>query len=56
MPRFTVKVFVDAPRGLTREEAFREVIQEQLSEVMPEAVYYTTEDGEEHELSVEMVE
>jgi hypothetical protein len=56
MPRFAVKVFVDAPRKLTRAADFKEVIQEQLTEVLPESVWYTDEDGEEHELSVEVVE
>lgn len=56
MARFTIKVAVDAPRKLASEGDFHEVIYEQLTEQMPESVYFTDVDGNEHELGVEIVE
>jgi hypothetical protein len=54
--RFSVKVSVEVSRKLSQEGDFREVIQEQLIEAIPESVYYSDEDGNEHELSVEVIE
>jgi hypothetical protein len=56
MPRMTIKVAVTLPRAVAREEAWREEVRSQLEEGIPETVWYITEDGEEHEISVEIVE
>lgn len=57
MARLTIKVAVDVPRKVTRDEGdWREVVMEQLTENIPESVFYTTEDGEEIEIPCEVVE
>jgi hypothetical protein len=53
----TIKVAIDVPRAVSKEgDGWREIVSEQLVEGIPETVFYTTEDGEEHEMSCEVVE
>lgn len=54
MPRLTIKVSLTLPRRVARED-WEAVVREQLEEVIPETVYYTSEDGTEHEIPVEVV-
>lgn len=57
MARLTIKVAVDVPRKVTRDEGdWREIVMEQLTEGIPDTVFYTTEDGEEIEMACEVVE
>jgi hypothetical protein len=57
MARLTIKVAVDVPRKVSAEGGdWREIVMEQLTEQIPESVFYTTEDGEEFEMDCEVVE
>lgn len=53
MAKVSIKVSLDLPRKVARED-WHEVIKEQLTEQIPDTVYYETEDGEEHSISVEV--
>ena len=55
MPQVVIKVFVDVPRKVARED-WRAVVMEQLTEQIPESVYYTDGNDEEHEISCEVLE
>jgi hypothetical protein len=57
MARLTIKVAVNVPRKVSNEGGdWREIVMEQLTEQIPESVFYTTEDGEEFEMDCEVVE
>jgi hypothetical protein len=51
----TIKVSLDLPRKASGGD-WQEIIREQLTEVIPEMVYWTDEDGNEYEVPVEVVE
>jgi hypothetical protein len=53
MAVITLKITVTVPRKVAKED-WRAVVREQLEEVIPDTVYYETEDGEEHEMACEV--
>jgi hypothetical protein len=53
MAVLTIKVRLAVPRKVSKED-WRAVVLEQIEECIPDTVYYETEDGEEHEMTVEV--
>jgi hypothetical protein len=54
MAVLSIKIRVDVPRKVAKED-WRAVVREQIEEVIPESVYFETDDGEEHEMTCEVV-
>lgn len=54
MARLTIKLDIKLARGMGNED-WQAIVREQIEEVIPETVYYVTDDDVEHELAVEIV-